>query len=193
MNVSKKNDCNVEWWNQFIINGNIDALSRIYLHYYDQLFTYGWKLSYDKQTVEDAIQSMFINLIKVRKRIGVVKNITGYLIITFRRQLFLDINKQKRTILTGFFPKERFDYFKSSGQDISDKEDLEHIYSTIKKCIGKLTDKQQEIIYLRFESEISYEEISKMLNISVDSCYKSIYRTIKLIRSEAEKILEQGR
>lgn len=181
-----------EIWNAFVRDGNLDALSKIYYHYYDQLFTYGHKHSSNKQLIEDTIQNIFLNLIKFRKNIGHVKNVTGYLISTFRRQLFLDLEKQKRTVLTGQFPEEHFDYFKNDGQEISDKENLEKILSSIKQSVETLTDKQQEIIFLRFESGISYEEISEMLHISVDSCYKSVYRSVKTIRSEVEKMLGKG-
>lgn len=187
MKVLKSNS-QFEDWNQFILEGNMDALSRIYFHCYDLLFTYGLKHTADKQVVENTIQDVFMNLITLRKSIGDVKNLTGYLICTFRRQLFLELNKQKKTILTEKLPEEQFDFFKSPEQDISDKEDLKQLHVIIKQCIGNLTNKQQEIIYLRFESGISYEEISEMLHISVDSCYKLVYRSIKTIRSEVGKI-----
>jgi len=141
--------------------------------------------------VEDTIQNVFINFIKFRESIGSVKNLTGYLISTFRRQLYHDLNKHKKTILTEQLPEEHFDYFRcpEQDQDMSDKENKERLYSAIEQSITKLTDKQREIIFLRFERELSYEEIAQILNLPVESCYKSSYRTIKIIRSEVEKIL----
>ena len=183
----------MEVWNKFILDGNQDALSLVYFHYYDLLFDYGHKYTTDKQLVEDTIQDIFIYFMKHRKRIGIVKNLNGYLISTFRRQLILDLKKQKKTILIDQMPEEHFNYFKSQSQDISDSDNQELVHTTIKQCICKLTNKQQEIIFLRFEREISYEEIAKVLNISVDSCYKSIHRSIKTIRSEVEKTLGKGR
>lgn len=179
-------------WNQFIGDGNMDALSRIYLHYYDLLFTYGLKHGADKQIVEDSIQNVFMNVIKFRKSIGEVHNLPGYLVSTFRRQLFLDMNMKKKTMISEHLPEEQFDFFKSQDQDTSDSEQLEQLHVTIQQCVGNLTAKQQEILFLRFENEMTYEDISAMLNISVDSCYKSVYRSIKKIRSDAEKILVKG-
>ena len=37
--------------------------------------------------------------------------------------------------------------------------------------------------------KISYEEIAQIMDISIDSCYKTVYRAIKTIREEAEKIM----
>lgn len=179
-------------WNRFILDGNLDALSGIYYHYYDLLFTYGMKHNSNKQAVEDAIQDVFLNLIKFRKTIGVVKNLPGYLVSTFRRQLFLTIQKQKKTIVARKLPDENFDFFKSDDQDLLEKENLEQLHATIRKCIGKLSSRQQEIVFLRFENNISYEEIAEMLQISVDSCYKSVYRSIKTIRQEVGKASGKG-
>jgi len=182
----------IEVWDKFILNGDQDALSVIYFQYYDLLFDYGLRHTTDRQLVEDVIQDIFISLIKHRKSIGIVKSLKGYLISTFRRRLVLNLDKKKKTILTPTLPEEHFDYFKSPVDDESEIDKTERIYSTIRQSIAKLTDKQREIIYLRFEREISYEEISVMLNISVDSCYKSTYRSIKSIRFEVEKILGKG-
>lgn len=188
--MKKAEDTNqIDVWNKFILDGNLEALSQIYFKYYDLLFDYGLRHISDRQLVEDVIQDIFINFIKTRKNIGIVKSLNGYLFSTFRRQLYLDFKKQKKTILTEKFPQEHFEYFKSLELNSSENEDMELIYSTVKHCIGKLTDRQREIIFLRFEKEISYDEIALTLNISVDSCYKSTYRSIKIIRAEVEKIL----
>jgi len=181
----------IEIWNQFIEDGNEDALSRIYADNYDLLFDYGIRFTTNIHIVEDAIQDVYINLIKYRKSIGNVKNLQGYLVCTFRRQLFLDLNKQKKIISTEQMPDGFFDYFKhpDSDSDSNEKEEKEILYSAVKECVSNLTDKQKEIIYLKFEREITYEEIAVILNISVESCYKSIYRSIKSMRCSAEKML----
>jgi RNA polymerase sigma factor (sigma-70 family) len=164
-------------------------LSHIYANNYNLLFDYGHRFTANVQIVEDAIQDVYINLMKYRKSIGYVKNVQGYLVSTFRRQIILDINKQNKTISTEQMPDGFFDYFKVSDTDGNDKAEKEFLYATIEKCINKLTDKQKEIIFLKFEKELSYEDIAMILNISVESCYKSIYRAIKLIRCSAQKIV----
>jgi RNA polymerase sigma factor (sigma-70 family) len=179
-------------WNRFIQDGNPNSLSVVYFHFYDLLFTYGMKHTADRQAVEDAIQDVFINLIKFRKNIGIVKNHSGYLVSSFRRQLFLNLNKRKKTLVTDNHPEEHFEFFKSDEQDLIEEENLEQLNLAIRECIGKLTHKQQEIVFLRFENGISYEEIAGMLQISVDSCYKSVYRSIKAIRNEVRKITGKG-
>lgn len=179
-------------WNRFIQDGNLDSLSMVYFHIYDLLFTYGMKHTSDKQSVEDAIQDVFMNLIKSRKKVGFVQNQTGYLVSSFRHQLFTNLNKQKHTIVTNVLQETHFEYFKSEDPDRTDSETSEQLNSIVHECIGKLPSKQQEIFFLRFENGISYEEIARMLHISIDSCYKSVYRSIKTIRIEVKKITDKS-
>ena len=69
------------FWNLFLTDGNEDALSHIYADNYDLLYDYGLRFTSNIHIVEDAIQDMYINLIKYRKNIGLVKNLQGYLIL----------------------------------------------------------------------------------------------------------------
>ncbi len=183
-----------EIWNQFIEDGDEKSLSQIYLRNYDLLYDYGMRYTSDVEVVEDSIQEVFISILKYRKKIGLVRNIQGYLISSFRRQLFLNLNEKKKTISMEQLPEGSFDYFKNPDTDTSDKEEKEFLHATINECVDNLTNKQKEILYLRFEQNIPYDEIATILNISVDSCYKSIYRTIKAIRVAVEKrIINSGR
>jgi RNA polymerase sigma factor (sigma-70 family) len=190
MKTLNRNDLN-ENWDKFILDGDLNALSLIYFHFYDRLYSYGLKHSSSKQLVEDTIQNVFLNLIKYRNTIRQVRSLAGYLTSSFRHQLFLDMKSQKRIILTDQFPEGHFDYYRNSDQVQSEGRNLEAIHATIRECVSHLTRKQQEIIYLRFELGISYDEISSMLNISVDSSYKSVYRSVQAIRSQVEKIIQK--
>lgn len=177
----------ISMWNKFVKEGDNESLSYIYSENYDLLYDYGLRYTSDLKTVEDSIQELFISIIKYRKKIGAVRNIKGYLISSFRRQLFININNKRKAISIDQIPESSFEYFKSPDNEISDKEDKEFLYATINECISNLTNKQKEIMFLRFERDIPYEEIASILNISVESCYKSIYRTIKTIRCSVER------
>lgn len=176
-------------WKKFLKDGSQTALSSIYMDHYDLLFKFGLKHTKDIQIIEDSIQNVFSNFLKVRKSLGEIYNLPGYLIITFRRQLFLDIKKQKKLFLMEHLSDNQFDYFNSPEQEMSDREEKDQMHMIVKQCISNLTPKQQEIIYLHFDCELSYEDISAMLDITVESCYKTVCRSIKSIRIEAEKNL----
>ena len=175
-----------EAWELFISKGGDEAFSIIYFNQYDLLYYIGLKYSSNIQVIEDSIQNIFTSLLKNRKKLKHVTNVRGYILKSFRRQLFLDLKKQKRLSLPDQMPEDNYDYFESIEQSISEQEELNELHKTLKTSLSKLTAKQQEIIYLRFDCDLSYDEISNLLEISVDSCYKSVYRSIKTVKSDIE-------
>lgn len=185
-------DQHTEDWNKFIRENDLDALSRVYSRFYDQLLTYGYKHISTRPIIEDSIQNVFLSFIKYRKNIGNVKCLKGYITSAFRRQLLLGINKQRNTLQIDHIPEEQFEYYKHPDPEIAEEYNKENTYLVIKDCVGRLTNKQQEIMYLRYECEISYEEISSLLNISVRSCHKSVYRSIQAIRADIAQIIGKG-
>lgn len=175
-------------WESFISFDNREALSSIYFDHYDLLYNFGLKHTSDKQIIEDSIQNTFGYFLKVRKKLGSVNNVPGYLFMSFRRQLFLDMKNQKKSLFTEKLSDNQFEYFSNPEQERSDLEDENQLRIVVKECISKLSARQQEMIYLRYECDLSYEDISVMLDITVESCHKSVYRAIKTIRTEAQKI-----
>jgi RNA polymerase sigma factor (sigma-70 family) len=53
----------------------------------------------------------------------------------------------------------------------------------LRKAIQNLTSGQKEVIYLRFEEGLSYQEISRIMEISVESVRKQVFRAISSLRS----------
>jgi RNA polymerase sigma factor (sigma-70 family) len=176
-------------WNDFILDGNREAFGLIYLNHFNLLVNYGLKFTSDMQTIEDSIQNIFIYFLKVRKHLRPVINISGFLIKCFKHQMLHELKKRNKLLLKVNSPEDPFNYANSPEKDFIDHEDNDQIQTIINQCINNLTSKQREIIFLRYECELSFEDISDILDITVESCYKLVYRSIKVIRIEAEKIL----
>jgi RNA polymerase sigma factor (sigma-70 family) len=179
-------------WNKFRLNGSQEALSLIYYDHFDFLYEYALRFTSDRNLVEDCIQNIFGKLLKKRNKLGPVSNLHYYLLQILRRELFDQLQKKKRMTFVG----EIYDHFDqfcyNKIEDQINSEERERMVQLVYKIIAKLGPKQQEIIYLRFNQDLDYPEIAKILNISVDSCYKSIYRSIKFIKENIGKEVENN-
>lgn len=180
-------------WNHFTSNGNEEAFSKVYNGHYNLLYYVGLKYTPDKQVVEDAIQNIFVNLLKNRTKLSLVNNVRGFLLKSFRRQLFLDLKKQKKLSLFGQMTEAPFDYFNGTEQNLYEKDEPDELQIALKKSLLNLSDRQKEIIYLRYDCDLSYEEISGILEISVESCYQSVYRSVKTLKVDIEQRLLKGK
>jgi len=186
---SEKNDYS-SVWNLFITDGNQEALGMIYFSHYDLLYNFGLRYTNDKQIIEDAIQDIFSYFLKSAGKLLPVKNLRAFLLQSFLHQLIFDLKKRNRHKNSSQLPGN-LEGHEPEVNDIFEQEWNNQLGKTISKCLEHLSVKQKEAIFLRFQSELSYDEIAVILGITVDSCYKLVYRALKDLRQEVNQ-LEQG-
>jgi len=175
-------------WESFISNGNQEAIGMIYLGHYDLLYNFGLRYTSDVQIIEDAIQNIFGYFLKTGTKLSPVKNLRGFLIQSFRHQLLLDLKRRTRIYHINNSIGDSGDCQEPEVNEIFEQDEKCRLQQKLGKCMEHLTDKQKEILYLRFQCELSYAEIAIMLDIAVDSCYKLIYRSLKELRLDLEKL-----
>lgn len=179
-------------WDDFVNSGSMKALSVVYHVHFDYLFNYGRRFTNEDHLIEDAIQNVFTNLIKSGSKLRRVNNIRFYLIITFRNELFQQI-RHSRKLSLGVQPGEiNFAPSYTIEDEIVREEGRWSIKKALLRSLQKLTPKQQEVLYMRYDCGLSYEEISQTLDISVESCRTAVYRAVKSIRSEFDQLNIKG-
>jgi|APTNR8051073442_1049403.scaffolds.fasta_scaffold00157_58 RNA polymerase sigma factor (sigma-70 family) len=163
-------------------NDSTVAFKHLYHVYVDSLYSYGKKLTPAYNFVEDVIQDMFIDLWNSRHRLGEVTNVKAYLFVSFRRRLLHVLKKNnKYPVLVKL----------SDVQDIQDTmdSDQESSYEKVTSILKNLPERQQEAIFLRFQSGLSCQEIAKILNINSQSVYNLIHKAIKSLRTSALSLI----
>jgi len=179
-------------WDSFRLAGNMDALSVIYEGNFDLLLNYGRKFCNETSLVEDAIQNIFANLIRSRERLGEIIHIPNYLIISHRNELLELLGKSHLTIATEKIPENLFVPEYSAEDRIIEEDRTTRLKKFLNLSLQKLTSHQQEVLYLKYDVDLAYEEISDILNISVESCRTAVYRSIKLIKSDLEALKDKN-
>ena len=175
-------------WDLFLSDGDMDALAVIYEANFDLLFNYGRKFCHEESVIEDAIQNIFTKLIRSRERLGKLNNVKQYLLIAHRHELFELISKGRKTIISEKIPEILFKPEYTVEDEIVEKEGEQRLRKFLKESLRKLTSNQQEVLYLKYDVGLSYEDISKTLSISIESCRTSVYRSIKMIKADVESL-----
>jgi RNA polymerase sigma factor (sigma-70 family) len=175
-------------WESFVATGDKEAIGMIYFGHYDLLYNFGLKYTVDIQIIEDAIQNVFSYFLKSGGNLSPVKNLRGYLLQSFRHQLLLDLKKRNKAYQLNNLKGENADYHEPEVNEVYENEWSNLRLQKLDQCMEHLTKKQKEILYLRFQGRLSYAEIAVMLDIAVDSCQKMVYRTLKRLREDLEKL-----
>lgn len=169
-------------------SGDESSLQRIFDKYYTPLFNYGHKFSADDHLIEDALQNLFVKLWKNRDGIKDTGSVKNYLYKSFRRVLLRMLEVQQReysfSVLDGWtWPGQELGY----DQTLISRERLEAIRNNLVAALEKMTPRQREIIHLRYYEEMEYEEIAALMQLSVSSTYKLLYKAIDTLRQYLSK------
>lgn len=169
-------------WDEFR-KGSNEALEIIYQDNYPLLYHYGMKFYKDADLVKDLIQELFVELIDSGTKLSRTDNILFYLLRAFRNKVTHHLNEQSRfsKISDGF---KEFSLTESIETQLIKSETDQLSREQIADAIKKLSPKQQEIIYLRFYCDLSYEEISTLFDVNIQTGRNLMSRAISTLKQE---------
>ena len=168
-------------WKRFI-NGDKEALTLIFRTFFDELFSFGLKLTRNTEIVEDSMQDMFFKLWKNRNNLGGINHIRYYLLKALRHHIYDNLSWKNRFVNCDT-PSEDLFEIEFSHEDFLISEQLNH--ETREKLIdilNKLTQSQREAIYLRYFKGYDFNNISEIMGISVQSVRNAIHRGLLAMR-----------
>lgn len=159
-------------------NINIDAIYREHVH---DLFSYAMHLGFDRETCKDAIHDIFYKLCTDHICLEQITNFRFYLLRALKNRL-LDIHKQKKDVIAlsadAFFEELPFTVRVTVEDELVRWEEEQAVKETVESLLQTLSDRQREVIYLRYCHECDYEEIAQLMNISVNSCRNLLHKAI---------------
>jgi len=161
-------------------DGDERAFSSIFNRYVQELYKYGNRFSADNELVKDAIQELFIKLYNNRSNLGSTDNIRFYLFKALKRRLIDDLSQNTNTISlsTLSLPFE----MEHSSDEVEEEWETLVKKKRLKNALSQLSPRQKEAIYLRYEVELSLEEIAELLDMNYQSARNLIHRGIDKLR-----------
>ncbi|EPR67661.1 RNA polymerase sigma factor [Cyclobacterium qasimii] len=171
----------VEIWG-LVKSGNQQAFSYIYSTFSKDLYKYGHKFTQDTNLIEDVIQDLFVHIWDLKKNINVKNSIKFYLFACFRRELIKKIKcAYKNESLEEVHSK--FKWEASFLEILDENQIILESSNKISQALGQIPLRQKEAIYLRYIQELSYDEISKMMDVQVPSVYNLIFKGLKKLKN----------
>lgn len=170
-------------WDDFRF-GDEASFKLIFENYYHPLFNYGHKFSSDDHIIQDALQNLFVKLWKNRSSIRETGSVKNYLYKSFRRVLLrmLEVKHRKYEFSALIEDSEWSNRLETEHPAVS-RERLDSIRINLAKALERMSPRQREIIHLRYYEEMEYDEIAVIMQLSVSSTYKLVYKAIDTLRN----------
>jgi RNA polymerase sigma factor (sigma-70 family) len=168
---------------QSLRNGDNKALETIYKLNVKELHRYGMRFSLDESQVSDCLHDVFVEIWQKRAELTPdINNIRFYLIKSLRNRLLRRLENQKRTVLTDDVSTYNFDFEPAHDTFLIRGEEAEHRFSELNKAMTTLSVRQREALFLRFNQNLSYEEVANTMNVEQQSAYNLIFRAVEGLR-----------
>jgi RNA polymerase sigma factor (sigma-70 family) len=169
-------------WDQMRL-GNHNALAQLYRSYLPSLHKHGMYVCRDRELVNDCVHELFSRLWTRRDRICAASNVKGYLYRSLERIILAQMFRSKKRsayITAGNLSSDSFE------QLLIDGELRKQRLDEIKKCVQSLPKCQREVIFLKFFNDLTYVEISEIMDLQLASVYNLASKAIERLRQKIQ-------
>jgi RNA polymerase sigma factor (sigma-70 family) len=154
------------------------------------LYNYGGKFSRDTEFVEDCIQDLFVKLWQNRENLSETQSVKNYLYKSLRNTIYSRLNKVVNLDIDDDSISELdFNLEISHEAFMIESEHSQQMKIKLEKALDNLTNRQREAVFLRFFEELTYEEVARLMQITIKALYKIIARALENLREAFRSLL----
>jgi len=162
----KLKDCDEQEW------------KNLFRQHAEFLYAYGMKFARDEDLVKDTIQELFITIYEKRNSLSEPEYMRAYLCSGLRNRL---INALKKDLMISI---DDVDYSFTLYIDDESADEEEKQYKKIQDLLNKLTNRQREVVYLKYFKGLSNEEIAYTLGINKQSVANLLSEAIRQMKKD---------
>lgn len=185
---------NRQYWGKIWFSfkaGDTDAFEEIYKEFSDALFSYGSKITKDRDLLKDSIQDLFIDLYRYDLNLRRPEYLEYYLIKSLKNKLIRAIKRQR---MLEFVPDDHLALFdlKLNFEDefYRQENDQKHI-ETLKIILKNLDPSKRELLFLKFNTGLNNTEIGDILQLKPETVKKQLYRLLQTLHDNyGTKLME---
>jgi RNA polymerase sigma-70 factor (ECF subfamily) len=161
-------------------SGEKSALEQIYSEHAAVMLKYGRRFSADGQLVEDCVQDLFIELWNHREGLGMTDSIRKYLLLSLRRKIIRMVSTSRYS--TNEPEEGAFEAVFDIEQEIIGGEIDAERQKRLKDALEGLTKRQQEILYLKYYTDLDYHAIGEIMDLNYQSARNLAFRALEALR-----------
>ena len=168
-------------WKKFKA-GDRNAFKTIYNEFADALFSYGSRYTSERDLVKDAIQDLFVDVYTYGNTLRKPESLEFYLFKSLKRIIFRKLVEKNRYTSVQEHT-EKFELKFIAEEELAD-DFQEEFVKKVTDEITHLDSKSRELLFLKFNSGLTYKEIGKLLDIKPNTAKKQVYRLLDQLRKK---------
>ena len=158
--------------------------------YSTEIFAYLWRQLNGREDAEDCLQEVFVRAFKAYDRLNEDPQIRAWLYKIATNEAISFRRKRNQNLALNV----KIDYdFLSSDPSPMDQLELKERFEVLMGAIEALPNRQRSALMMRKYQELSYAEISRILDCSEEAARANVYQALKKLRArflDGMKVLE---
>ncbi len=169
-----------------LADGSESAFVRIFDEYSPKIYRIALKFLDSRESAEEIVQDVFMDIWLRREKIGEVLNFGGYLHGMVRKQVY-DAYRRKSAFTDVI---HELSYREQSDNPTERMVQEEEYRKLLHEVVNRLPALQKEIFWLAREEGLSHEAIARKLNLSRLAVKAHMKRILRFIRVELQPFLK---
>ncbi|HOD11677.1 MAG TPA: RNA polymerase sigma factor [Candidatus Omnitrophota bacterium] len=178
-------------------DGDKEALEVIFHRYKKPIFNYALRILSDRAEAEDIVSDIFITLFVKKDSYKPQAKFSTWLYTVARHMCFTRLRQKRRFFAFWVKDKKEDEYHQMDIPDISLNPEKvtaeEELSSAVQKALNKLPALQKEVIVLREYQNLSYQEISLVLDCSLEKVKILIFRARENLKKHLAFLITEER
>ncbi len=166
--------------------GEADAFAYLMDIYYDKLCAYATNLTHDPYSAQDIVQSVFLRIWEMHKKLKIDYSINNYL---YRSVYHEFIDQYRKNKLLTSLEEEHIKQLNTITQD-NDASEITRLISLVKQEIQNLPPKCKAVFIMSKLEGLTYNEIAEHKNIAVRTVEMHMARAFDILRKKLGDKLE---
>ncbi len=157
-----------------------------------KLFNYVLRMLSDRMVCEDIVQNVFLKLFENLNDIRVKSSVTFWLFKTARNEIYTYL-RRKKVRTSEYYAYDIEDIELDSSLDIQREFERKELKDIILNELELLPEEQREVYLLKEYAEMTYKEISAIMEIDENLVKSRLFKTRqKLIKRLEKKLLSDN-
>lgn len=164
-----------------IAKGDESAFTEIFNKYSNLLYWHAYKLLHSEFWAEETVQDVFLQLWTTKDHLKQVDSPQSYLYKLVANKAFDKIRRQELEVKMQYFVQQQL--HPEDDMDANAKADKQNREQLFEAAIQSLPEQRRLIFRLKYQQDLSYEEIATQLNISRHTVRNQMAAALKSVRT----------
>jgi RNA polymerase sigma-70 factor (ECF subfamily) len=156
-----------------LAEGHDEAFAQLYDRFGRDLFRVAWSLLRSRADAEDAVQDVFLGLVRSRHTLGRIENLRAYLFGALRHAVARRAARKDTSRPIREEPCEEAGTQRPLDPELSDWLD---------RALAELPPEQHEVLALKIDGELTFEEVGTVVGISPSTAASRYRYAIEKLR-----------